>query len=168
MNQFRQNPTNSVVFIQYGPINAEFCELAGDNGTGVLYQSLGGPIQGGTSESAKLADDIKAKYEAKYGAGSTGYFYAVGYWDVILYAEAIKAVGDPTDRAAIAEWFSKLDTITPSGRLVFDPATHLATYGDEYFPLQVWQIGPDCARPLVYPPNLTSDSFQLPPWMTVQ
>jgi branched-chain amino acid transport system substrate-binding protein len=168
MQQFRTNPTNSVMFIQYGPINAEFCQLAGDNGTGVLYQSLGGAITGGTSDSAKMAQTIKDKYEAKFGKGSTGYFFSVGYTDVMLYVDAIKAVGDPADRKGIAGWFQKLDTVTASGHLVYDQTTHLATYGDTFMPLQIWQIGKDCARPLIYPPNLTTDAFKLPPWMTAK
>ena len=120
------------------------------------------------SDSAKMAQTIKDKYEAKFGKGSTGYFFSVGYTDVMLYVDAIKAVGDPADRKGIAGWFQKLDTVTASGHLVYDQKTHLATYGDTFMPLQIWQIGKDCARPLIYPPNLTTDAFKLPPWMTVK
>jgi branched-chain amino acid transport system substrate-binding protein len=162
MKQFREAPTNSIVFIQYGPINQEFCDLAGADGTGVLYQSLGGAIMGGTSESAQMAAEVRAKYEAKYGP--SGYFYNTGYWMAQLYARALQETGDPTNHRAIGDWFSKLDVITGSGHLTFDPTTHLGVYGDDYLPLQVWQIGDKCARPLLYPPKLTSDKFQLPPW----
>lgn len=165
INQFRQNPTKSLVYMQYGPINAQFCELAGGNAEGVLYASVGGPITGGNSESAKTATELREKYNAKYGANTAGYFYGVGYWNVVLYSQALEAVGDPADRAGVADWFAKLDTITPSGRLIFDQKTHLAQGGADGLPLQMWQIGPDCSRPLIYPPTLTDDKFILPSWM---
>ena len=110
-------------------------------------------------------DRIKTEYEAKYGPNSAGYFFAVGYYDVQLYAQAIQAVGDPTNRHAIADWFSKLSTTTPSGHLQFDQTTHLAMGGPTNLPLQIWQIEPNCSRPLIYPANLTTDAFKLPPWM---
>lgn len=165
INQFRQNPTKSLVFMQYGPINAQFCELAGGNAEGVIYDSLGGPITGGNSESAKMAAELRDNYNAKYGPNTAGYFYGVGYWNVVLYSQALEAVGDPTNRAGIADWFAKIDTVTPSGHLKFDPATHLAQGGEDGLPLQMWQIGPDCSRPLIYPPTLTTDTFILPSWM---
>jgi branched-chain amino acid transport system substrate-binding protein len=162
MKQFSEAPTNSIVFMQYGPINQEYCDLAGAEGEGVVYQSLGGAIMGGTSESAQMAAEVKKEYEAKYGP--TGYFYNTGYWMAQLYARALQETGDPTNHRAIGDWFSKLDVITGSGHLTFDQTTHLGVYGDTFLPLQVWQIGKDCARPLLYPPNLTADKFQLPPW----
>jgi branched-chain amino acid transport system substrate-binding protein len=162
MKQFREAPTNSIVFIQYGPINQEYCDLAGAEGVGVLYQSLGGAIMGGNSESAQMAKEVATKYVAKYGP--TGYFYNTGYWMAQLYARAIQETGDPSNHRAIGDWFSKLDVITGSGHLQFDPTTHLGVYGNENLPLQVWQIGDSCTRPLLFPPNLTTDKFQLPPW----
>jgi branched-chain amino acid transport system substrate-binding protein len=169
MTQFQEAPSNSIVFIQYGPINAEYCDLAGDKAAGVVYQSLGGAIMGGTSKAAEMAAEIREKYEATHGP--SGYFYNTGYWMPQLYAQAIQATGGVEHRE-IGDWFSELDVITGSGRLKFDPNTHLGTYGDDYLPLQVWQIMPplegasaaECERPLVYPPTLTDDEFVLPPW----
>ncbi len=43
MTQFLEDPTNSLVFIQYGPSVPEFVELTKDRSTGVVYNLLGGP-----------------------------------------------------------------------------------------------------------------------------
>ena len=44
VDQFMAAPTNSLMFLQYGPSVPEFIELTQDNSTGILYNLLGGPI----------------------------------------------------------------------------------------------------------------------------
>ena len=43
-NQFMEDPTDSLVFLQYGPSVPEFIQLTEENSTGVLYNFLGGAI----------------------------------------------------------------------------------------------------------------------------
>ena len=44
MNQFIENPPNSLLFLQYGPSVQEFLDLTGDNSTGLIYNNLGAAI----------------------------------------------------------------------------------------------------------------------------
>ena len=44
MNQFRENPTNSLVFLQYAPLVPEFAKLAGENADDVLFNAIGATL----------------------------------------------------------------------------------------------------------------------------
>ena len=52
----------------------------------------------------------------------------------------LEQVGDATDRLAIGECIGNLDVMTPSGRMKFDPETHLAMFGEDLQPLLFYQI----------------------------
>ena len=81
LNQFMEDPTDSLVFLQYGPSVPEFIELTEENSTGVLYNLLGGAI-----DSLPETEEIRDKYEERYGA-SGGYFAVAAYNEVQLYAD---------------------------------------------------------------------------------
>ena len=158
LNQFMEDPTDSLVFLQYGPSVPEFIELTEENSTGVIYNMLGGAI-----DSLPETQEIRAKYEERYGHEG-GYFAVVAYNQAQLYAMCLEEVGDATDRLAIGECIGQLDVMTPSGRLKFDPETHLALQGDEYQPILFYQIW-DGERFIIEPENFASADFRLPPWM---
>jgi branched-chain amino acid transport system substrate-binding protein len=160
MKQFLQNPTNSLVFIQYGPSVPEFVTLTKDQSTGVLYNLLGGPI-----DSPKLPRSarIKRKFKAKYGVESGTYGVAL-YEQIYLYADALKKVGNPMDKLAIGRALGQTDKIVAEGRLKFDPKTHLALQGDDYIPLQFFQLWHG-QRILLTPKKWATGTFHLPPWM---
>ena len=78
MNQFMENPPNSVLFLQYGPSVQEFLELTASNSTGVIYNMLGGAI-----DSKKEVKTIRKRYEEEYGHPG-GYFAVVAYDQVMI------------------------------------------------------------------------------------
>jgi branched-chain amino acid transport system substrate-binding protein len=158
LNQFMEDPTDSLVFLQYGPSVPEFVELTGDNSTGVIYNMLGGAI-----DSLPETQEIRDKYEERYGHRG-GYYAVVAYNEVQIYATCLEEVGDATDRLAIGECIGQLDIMTPSGRLKFDQETHLALQGDEYQPILFYQIW-DGEHFIVEPDNFAAAEFRLPPWM---
>ena len=43
-NQFREDPTDSVVFLQYAPLVPEFVELTKENANGILYNAIGATL----------------------------------------------------------------------------------------------------------------------------
>jgi branched-chain amino acid transport system substrate-binding protein len=158
LNQFMENPTDSLVFLQYGPSVPEFIELTAENSTGVLYNLLGGAI-----DSLPETQEIRQKFEEKYGYNG-GYFAVVAYNQVELYAECLEQVGDATDRLAIGECLGNLELMTPSGNLKFDPETHLAVQGEEFYPILFYQIW-EGERYIVWPDQYASAEFRVPPWM---
>ncbi|MDR6266780.1 ABC transporter substrate-binding protein [Roseobacter sp. N2S] len=160
MSQFMEQPTNSLVFIQYAPSVPEFLELTKDKSTGVLYNLLGGVLPGSASERAA---SVTSAYVAAYG-NEPGTYGPMLYEEVMLYADALKSVGDPEKRIEIGNYIGSASKQTSAGLLEFDPKTHLAVQGDNNIPLQFYQIQ-DGARVLFAPESYSNGEFMTPPWM---
>lgn len=160
MAQFMENPTNSLVFIQYAPSVPEFVELTKQNSTGVVYNLLAGTLNTPTNPRAQ---EVLDKYVAAFGSVPGSYGVSL-YEQVMAYADALAAVGDASDRVAIGAWIGGMDKQTAMGRIRFDPATHLALQGDDGVPLQFYQLW-DGERILFSPDQYATGSFRMPPWM---
>ncbi len=158
MNQFMENPPNSLLFLQYGPSVQEFLELTGENSTGLIYNNLGAAI-----DSKSEVIEIRDRYEEMYGHRG-GYFTVIAYDQVMIYATCLEEVGDPADRAAIGECLGSLEMETLAGFLTFDQETHLAIQGPEYYPIQFYQIW-EGERIQIEPDKYATGEFRVPPWM---
>ncbi|MCE8000884.1 MAG: ABC transporter substrate-binding protein [Rhodobiaceae bacterium] len=160
VSQFNEDPTDSLVFIQYAPSVPEFIELTKEQSSGIVYNLLGGILNTPTNPRAQYVMD---KYEAAFG-NAPGTYGAALYEQVLIYANALEQVGDPTDRVAIGEAIGASSTQTAMGMIQFDPATHLAVQSNDGVPLQFYQIQ-DGERVLFYPPVYATGSFVEPTWM---
>lgn len=160
MNQFMEDPTESLLFIQYAPSVPEFVELTKDNSTGVLYNMLGGPISERVSDRTK---EIGKKYSDEYGYDSSIYGY-ICYEMVYLYADLLKKVGDPADYAGISAELATTDKEMVHGHVKFDPATHLSLQGNDYLPIQFYQIW-EGDRVTIYPKKYATGESKQPPWI---
>ncbi|MGY3487860.1 branched-chain amino acid transport system substrate-binding protein [Bradyrhizobium sp. USDA 4011] len=158
LTQFLEQPTNSLVFIQYAPHIPEFLKLTGEKATGVIYNLIGG-----TLPKNPRTTEINTKFQAKFGyePGSSG---PAVYEEVMLYADALKKVGDPKKRLAIGKAIGETSKLTAQGRLSFDPKTHLAVQSDDGFPIQFYQVW-DGKRVLFSPQQHADGEFRMPPWM---
>ncbi|WP_222182996.1 ABC transporter substrate-binding protein [Geminicoccus harenae] len=160
LTQFLEQPTKSLVFLQYAPSVPEFVQLTGEKSNGVIYNLLGGPL---VTPKNPRAEEVSKKFQDAYGVESG--FYGVALYEIVnLYFDALREVGDPNDHAGIMEAIAATDKQTVAGRLKFDPATHLAMQGDEYIPLTFFQIW-DGERHLIAPANYAPHEFKLQPWM---
>jgi len=160
LKQFLEQPTDSVVFLQYAPSVPEFVTLTGDKSTGVLYDLLGGIID---SPKVPRAQDLMAKFKKVYGVESGP--YGIGLYEMMMiYFDAVKKVGDPTKHEAVAAAIGATDKMAAEGRIQFDPKTHLAMQDDAHIPILFFQISQG-KRVLISPPDYANGSFQLPPWM---
>ncbi|KAF5292403.1 hypothetical protein FQR65_LT20295 [Abscondita terminalis] len=99
MTQFRQNPTDSLVFIQYAPSVPEFLDLAGKDAEGLLYNLAITPLPG-----AKESDTIFTAYKKKYNE-EAGLSAAAVYEGIRLWAQAAEQVGDPSAREKVGKAF---------------------------------------------------------------
>ncbi|MGY3487862.1 branched-chain amino acid transport system substrate-binding protein [Bradyrhizobium sp. USDA 4011] len=160
LTQFLEQPTDSLVFIQYAPSVPEFLKLTGKQATGVVYNLLGGTLN--TPANPRAAEVIK-KYRDKYGHEPGTYGPAL-YEEVMVYADALAKVGDPTKRSAIGKAIGESRKQIVSGKLSFDAKTHLANQGDDSIPIQFFQIW-DGKRVLFYPKQYADGEFRMPPWM---
>jgi branched-chain amino acid transport system substrate-binding protein len=164
LKQFVTNPTNSIVFMQYGPSIPEFLELTKDDSTGVLYNTLGDPIRSDKYPAAQETIDHIAE-ALGVDTEDVNNQAVLLYEEMMLYADALKKVGDPDKKLEIGAAIGESSTETPSGVLEFDPKTHLAKFGDDFIPLQFQQII-DGERILIAPQKYATGEFQTPPWYT--
>jgi branched-chain amino acid transport system substrate-binding protein len=160
MTQFIEDPTDSLVFIQYAPSVPEFVDLTAEKSTGVVYNLLGGIVQ---SPKNPRAAEVMAKYQERWGVESGSYGVAL-YEMMQIYFDALQKVGDPTEWLEIGAALGETDRQTAQGRVVFDPATHLAQQGNDFVPVQFYQIW-EGERVLFYPDDYATGEFQSPPWM---
>lgn len=160
LNQFMEQPTKSLMFLQYAPSVPEFVELTKKNSDGVIYNLLGGPL---TTPKNPRAAEVADKFKAKYGAESGTYGVAL-YETVYLYLDALKKAGDASDHEAVMKAIGETDKQTAQGRVKFDQATHLALQGDDYIPITFLQIW-DGKRVLISPTQYATGEFKTQPWM---
>lgn len=159
LNQFMENPTKSLVFLQYAPSVPEFTKLTGKNSEGVIYGLLGGTI---ANEKNLRGLEVTSKFKQKYGT-DIGTYGVVLYETINLYFDALRKVKDPANHKAIAEAIGASDKDVAEGHLKFDPKTHLAMQGDDNFPIQFYQIQ-DGSRVLISPEKYATGSFKSPTW----
>ena len=160
VSQFNEDPTDSLVFIQYAPSVPEFLELTKDQSSGIVYNLLGGVLNTPTNPHAA---EVLEKYTTKYG-NEPGTYGPALYEQVLIYAKALEEVGDPSDRVAIGKAIGASNTQTAMGAVQFDPKTHLAVQSNDGIPIQFYQIN-DGERVLFYPPVYSTGEFAEPEWM---
>ena len=162
LNQFLEEPTESMMFLQYAPSVPEFVTLTGENSAGVLYNLINAPLN---SESWPRGQELMQAYEAKFGLESG--VYGVGLYEMTnFYFEALAEVGDPTERKAVADAIGKIKRPTVAGNLEFDPETNVALQSNDHIPVSFWQIQEGGSRVLIEPGKYANGDFLLPPWMS--
>lgn len=161
MNQFRENPTNSVVFLQYAPLVPEFVKLTGENSNGVLYNAIGATLN---VDSWPRGKEVSEGYKKEYGVESGP--YGVGLYEMAtVYFDALEKVGDATDHDAIGKAIGETSRAVSSGFLEFDPATHVARQSNDHIPVTFFQLQ-NGAPAMIAPEKFKSGDFQKPSWMT--
>ena len=160
VSQFMEDPTSSLVFIQYAPSVPEFLELTREKSSGVVYNLLGGVLNTPTNPRAA---EVLGKYKAAYG-NEPGTYGAALYEQVLVYADALARVGDPSERKEIGKAIGATSKQTAMGRIRFDPATHLSVQSNDGVPIQFYQILSG-ERVLFYPDVYATGSFEQPSWM---
>tara|TARA_Y100000385_G_scaffold147968_1_gene153521 strand:- start:3407 stop:4639 length:1233 start_codon:yes stop_codon:yes gene_type:complete len=162
LNQFLEEPTDSLMFLQYAPSVPEFVTLTGENSAGVLYNLINAPLD---SDGWPRGQELMDTYEAKFGLESG--VYGVGLYEMTnFYFEALAEVSDPTDRKAIAAAIGQIKRPTVAGNLEFDPETHVALQSNDHIPVSFWQLQEGGARVLIEPGKYANGEFLTPPWMS--
>jgi len=95
MKQFAANPTNALVYLQYGPSVPQFLQLAGKAANGAIWSTVVGTF------NDQLGKAFQAKYKAKYksdpGFANAGQCYD----EVYMLAAAWGRVGNPRNFKAV-------------------------------------------------------------------
>lgn len=162
LNQFLEEPTDSIMFLQYAPSVPEFVTLTGENSAGVLYNLINAALD---SDGWPRGQELMDAYEQRFGLESG--VYGVGLYEMAnLYFEALAEVGDATDREAVANAIGQIKRPTAAGNLEFDPETHVALQSNDHIPVSFWQIQEGGTRVLIEPGKYANGDFLLPPWMS--
>jgi branched-chain amino acid transport system substrate-binding protein len=137
MNQFWQDPTDSLVYIQWAPNAPEFRELLGEKANGVLWQTL---IAGLPTPEAEAFHDKFVETQGREPGATMAY----QMWDnLYMWKTAVEDCGSPVDYDCVVDWFENLDDHPYDGLMGtygMDPETHNARSGDEWLPLHFIQI----------------------------
>jgi branched-chain amino acid transport system substrate-binding protein len=97
-NQFRDNPSQSLVHIQYAPSSPEYRRIVGKKSLGILWEALV------AANPTKEAEVYRKAYIQMHGEapGSVGAWHQ--YDEAMAWAEAVKAVGDVKDYKGIVDY----------------------------------------------------------------
>ncbi|MEX2296096.1 MAG: ABC transporter substrate-binding protein [Dongiaceae bacterium] len=94
--QFAENPTPSLVYMQYGPSIPEFINLAKETADGILWATVVGSLAGG------FGLNFQQRYTERYGENA-GFRNAGQTYDlVMMYAQAASRCGNPDDPKAVS------------------------------------------------------------------
>jgi branched-chain amino acid transport system substrate-binding protein len=165
--QFAANPVeNSLVYLQYGPSQPEYLEIAGTSAEGFVWGSV--IATGNTTDAAKT---FRADYQEKYGVNDTsmGLVYTGWCYDAVqVLAQAWRSV-DPSDFAAVNKYISANPYDGVSGHLDF------SNVSTPVYPTQIddaaagvtaqfFQVQ-DGRHTTIAPEGYNEASFVNPPWM---
>ncbi len=173
--QFTQNPTNSLIYYQYGVLLKAFSDIAQEKSHGVLSAAMIGLLQ---DEKGKA---FKKKYEAKFGADASASGGAQTHTSMHHYALAAAiagGTGEPGNDAQNRKVAMRLQNLIYRGVVGCvnyhpewqsaipypsyekkDPSLGMPTH---HIQVQDWQGD----RTLIAPPPYDTGKFILPPWFT--
>jgi len=157
------SPTKTLVYQQYGPSVPEYLNLAGPAANGIVWATVLGLLPD------KIGNDFRSRYAAKFGA-QPGWANAGGCYDeVMVWASAVAAAGNPKDYKAVAKATESVIWRGTTGSISFVdhtgqqfPAqTADASIGQPHIIVQIQ----DGVQKVVSPTPFTSGTFVLPTWM---
>ena len=108
----------ALVYLQYGPSQPEFLELASGAGEGMVW----GSVYGVYADEKGTA--FRERYKAKY-PGIMGMVYTGGGYDAVhILAEAWKSAGDPNNFDAVGDAIRNMNYRGINGTYKIDPETN--------------------------------------------
>lgn len=166
MDQFLADPTDSLIYNPYTPCIPEFAELLGEKADGMFWgdqcSNYGTPSE----------EVFNRKFEEKFGYAPK---LALTYDTIMLWAEAVKRAGDPSDYEAVLQAALDYPYTGIVGTYKINPDTHVGTPGFGYIAHRFFQIQiddgiwKDVALYLHDEPyegtGKYAGSFRIPPWI---
>jgi branched-chain amino acid transport system substrate-binding protein len=165
MKQFVANPTNSLVYLQYGPSIPQFLQLAGSAANGAIWSTVVGNVGG------SLGKAFVQKYTSRFGQPPGLANAPQGYDTVGLLAQAWGMVGNPRDFVGVSDAIRTMRYRGASGTIYMNqPGQYTSSYPDAspdpsvsmphlYLQIQNGQ------HKVIYPPPYAEVSYQKPPWI---
>lgn len=169
--QFRANPLqDALVYLQYGPSQPEFLQLAGRAAEGFCWST----VLGVYADEKGMA--FRTRYKERFPDGVMGLCYTGNGYDIAYYLKAAwEAVGDPDDFQAVCDWIRVNPFRGVCGTMdlnnEFQEAAH---YPDNGFPVTALELEAgmsqlffqvqDGEHKIIYPNSLAETPLQAAPW----
>lgn len=173
MLQFAPNPTNSIVYMQYGPSLQAFRDIGGEAVVGVTYSTVIAQLQD------EIGNAFGTRYKAKYGADASSLIGALSYdsfYDWILAAAIAGGSGAPGNfeqNRKVSHWLNSLAYRGVMGVMNYDKNQEAIPYPDATpdpslgIPHQYIQIQQLTEPPVIIAPSpYDTGEFLTPPWMS--
>jgi len=165
MNQFLQNPTQSVIYIQWSPVSPEFIGTLQEKANGVTWATLVAGLP--NEENAQYAEEFETRFNRPPGAGLP-YFIDD---HLQIWKLAVEECGAPDAWDCMNEYIRTLDEHPFEGRvgkygMNQEIGGYEALSGTDWIPLQFLQIQ-DKKNVTLYlgTTPVEGTEFQVPPWM---
>ena len=154
----------ALVYLQYGPSQPEFLDLAQGAGEGMVW----GTVYGVYADEMGAA--FREKYRAKY-PGTMGMVYTGGGYDAVqILAKAWEAVGNPDDFDAVGDAIRNMEYRGINGFYKIDPETNSGvsypnmTDDPEAGQAHLFFQVQDNEHRIIAPAPFAEVEFQDPPW----
>lgn len=167
--QFAADPVpGSLVYLQYGPSQPEYLEIAGPAAEGYVWGTVIGT--GNTSEVDKA---FRAAYQGKFGVDdiTMGMVYPAWCYDMVNVLANAWANVDPTDFAAVNAFIASNPTDGVTGHLDFSaPSGATPVYPDQVDSIDAgvthyfYQVQ-DGRHTVIAPSEDSEAAFAAQPWM---
>ena len=160
LNQYLQNPTNSLVDLGYAVSIPSFMEIAGKSAAGISgYAALGRP-----AERTERGRDLEARYEKMFGKPMPISVVLSCYDGLMAWAEAVRKVGKVDDYKAVAKALKENLYDGIGGVYDFNNPLQAARAGDDLLPTNLYQAEGDRLVLRAVGSEMVS-AYQLPPWL---
>lgn len=101
VRQFLEDPSDSLLVIQYAPTAPEYRRMLDEKSLGILWQTTIGPYP------TYVAQEYRERYTDRFGQ-EPGFALAYSNYDQIMFwAEAVEAVGDVKDYRGIIDYLMR-------------------------------------------------------------
>ncbi|MFD0986263.1 ABC transporter substrate-binding protein [Methyloligella solikamskensis] len=174
--QFAENPTNSLVYMQYGPLLKTFSEIAGEAARGVMSSSVIGILPD------EMGNEFRQAYWKRFGKDAEADPGASTYSEMYQYALAAAlagGTGEPGNyeqNRKIADNLRRFGYRAPFGTLRYVPKYNAAipypTVSDDpslAMPHLLYQITDPKAevpKKLIFPEPYNEIEFSVPAWFS--
>jgi branched-chain amino acid transport system substrate-binding protein len=163
MNQFLENPTESLIFMTYVPSVPEFLELLGkDKAEGLFWGSQ--ETLYGTPEQEAYREKFKKRFGREPGSSNV--------YDVVkCWAAAVRKAGDPSDYRAVIKALTTYSYEGLLGTYDLSEETHYGKEGADYIAHRFFQIQGGKHKILYLHDRRYlgkgdyKGTFELPPWV---
>lgn len=164
--QYAYDPVpGALVYLQYGPSQPEFLDLAAGAGEGMVWGTVYGVY------ADEMGSAFREKYRAKY-PGTMGMVYTGGGYDAVnILARAWESVGDPSKFDEVGNAIREMEYRGVNGHYKIDPETNSGVSfpnmtddpegGQAHLFFQVQ----DNEHTIVAPAQFAQAPFRLAPWM---